>query len=258
MAGSAITTSLNRDSVTAGQLLDWYASAGRDLPWRHTRDPYAILVSEVMLQQTQVARVVDRYRAWLERWPSADALAEATVGDAVAAWNGLGYNRRAVSLHTAAVIVARDGWPRTTAGLQRLPGVGPYTAAAVACLAFGEPVMPLDVNIHRVLERTGADVEPRPEVVQALFDLGATVCLGRRPRCGVCPLEASCPSAGMTFAPARRQGPFTGSRRQARGELLRRVIAGPVPVEDADATIAAALVKDHLVAITDGVITLAP
>jgi A/G-specific adenine glycosylase len=246
-----------REAALTHTLLDWYAHSGRDLPWRHTRDPYAILVSEVMLQQTQVARVVDRYRIWLERWPTADALAAATVGDVVAAWNGLGYNRRAVNLHAAAGVVARDGWPRTTAGLQRLPGVGPYTAAAVACLAFGERVMPRDVNIGRVLERTGADLEPRAEIVQALFDLGATICVGRRPRCGSCPLQRSCPSAGMTFAPARRQGPFEGSRRQARGELLRRVIAGPVPVGDVDEGIAVALAQDGLVAITDGVITLA-
>jgi A/G-specific adenine glycosylase len=248
---------LRSAEVMQDTLLAWYSQNARDLPWRHTRDPYAILVSEVMLQQTQVARVVGRYRVWLERWPTAEALAQATVGDVVAAWSGLGYNRRAVSLHAAARVVARDGWPRTAAGLERLPGVGPYTAAAVACLAFGEPVMPRDVNIRRVLERTGSDLAPRPEVVQALFDLGATICLARRPRCGACPLHEACPSAGRTFEPTRRQGPFEGSRRQARGELLRRVIAGPVALGDADETIAAALARDGLVAITDGVITLA-
>jgi A/G-specific adenine glycosylase len=237
-------------------LFAWYREHARDLPWRGTRDPYAILVSEVMLQQTQVTRVIDRYRAWLDRWPSASSLAAATVGEAVAAWSGLGYNRRAVNLHAAARIVARDGWPGTSRELQRLPGVGPYTAAAVACLAFGEPVMPRDVNIRRVLERSGAAPEPRADVVQALFDLGATVCLARRPHCGVCPLAAGCPSAGATFAPERRQGPFAGSRRQARGALLRRVITGPVALADADPEIAAALERDGLVEITGAVITL--
>jgi A/G-specific adenine glycosylase len=239
-------------------LLAWYRQNARDLPWRRTRDPYAILVSEVMLQQTQVARVVERYLAWLERWPTVASLATAPLGEVVSAWSGLGYNRRAVNLHRAAAIVARDGWPASARELQRLPGVGPYTAAAVACLAFGEAVMPQDVNIRRVLERCGAELDPGPELVQALFDVGATICLARRPRCGECPLAGRCPSAGETFPALRRQGPFEGSRRQERGRLLRRVIASPVQLTDADAEIAEMLARDGLVVIGDGLITLQP
>ena len=112
----------------------WFAGHGRELPWRETRDPYAILVSEVMLQQTQVDRVVPRYLAWLERWPTAEALAAATPADVIREWQGLGYNRRAVSLHRAAREIAADGWPDD---LTELAGVGPYTAAAVRCFAFG-------------------------------------------------------------------------------------------------------------------------
>src|SRR5215467_10982640 len=135
------------------QLLVWYAENGRDLPWRRTRDPYAILVSEVMLQQTQVERVVPRYLAWLERWPTAEALASASPADVIREWQGLGYNRRALALHDAARHVASRGWP---AELTDLPGVGPYTAAAVRCFAFGEDVLPTDVNVERVQRRTGA------------------------------------------------------------------------------------------------------
>src|SRR5918912_3330007 len=133
-------------------LLQWYARERRDLPWRRTTDPYAVLVSEVMLQQTQVARVVPRYLAWLERWPSAASLATASRAEVLAAWVGLGYNRRAVALHEAARVVARDGWP---ADLTTLPGVGPYTAAAVASFAFGAEVAAVDTNARRVAGRLG-------------------------------------------------------------------------------------------------------
>ena len=133
-------------------LLAWYAQNGRDLPWRRTSDPYAILVSEVMLQQTQVERVVPRYLAWLERWPTTDALAGATPGDAIREWQGLGYNRRALNLHRAARLIAASGWPDD---LTELPGVGAYTAAAIRRFAFGDDVLPVDVNVERVLRRTG-------------------------------------------------------------------------------------------------------
>ena len=139
-------------------LLAWYGRSGRDLPWRHTRDPYAILVSEVMLQQTQVDRVIPRYLDWLERWPTAEALAAASAADVIRAWQGLGYNRRAVALHRAAQAVARDGWPDD---LTRLPGVGPYTAAAIRNFAFGEDVLPHDVNVDRVERRTGHSLHRR-------------------------------------------------------------------------------------------------
>src|SRR4051812_35498468 len=186
-------------------LLEWYAENGRDLPWRRTRDPYAILVSEVMLQQTQAGRVMPRYLAWLERWPTARALAEARAADVLREWQGLGYNRRALSLQRAAREIAANGWPED---LTTLPGVGPYTAAAVACFAFEQPVLPVDVNVERVLARTGESFGA--EHAQALMDLGATVCIARVPRCGGCPLAAGCPSRGRTFEPRRKQGPFEG------------------------------------------------
>src|SRR6476660_8291540 len=128
-------------------VLAWYGQNARDLPWRETRDPYAILVSEVMLQQTQVTRVVPRYLEWLERWPTVEALAAATPADVIQAWSGLGYNRRAVSLHRCAQAVAeRGGFPREPAELEKLPGIGPYTAAAVASFAFGAQIAAPDTN----------------------------------------------------------------------------------------------------------------
>src|ERR687884_1017691 len=194
----------------------WFESCGRDLPWRRTRDPYSILVSEVMLQQTQVERVVPRYLRWLERWPTAAALAEATTAEVIREWQGLGYNRRAVNLHRAAQVVAARGWPDD---LTSLPGVGPYTAAAVGNFPFGRDVLPVDVNIARIQERTGAPFDG--DCAQALFDLGATVCLARVPRCGECPLAAGCPSRGRRYAPARRQSRFEGSFRERRAATLR-------------------------------------
>src|SRR3954447_17411419 len=180
------------------QLLAWFASNGRDLPWRRTRDPYAILVSEVMLQQTQVERVVPRWQAWLERWPTVVALAAASAADVIREWQGLGYNRRAISLHRAAQHVAAHGWPDD---LTELPGVGPYTAAAAGNFAFGCDVLPIDVNIGRIQERTGEQFDS--SCAQALFDLGATICLARIPRCRDCPLASACPSRGRRYEPQR-------------------------------------------------------
>ncbi len=232
-------------------LLSWFAERGRDLPWRRTRDPYAILVSEVMLQQTQVARVVPRYLEWLDRWPTAEALAAASPADAIRAWQGLGYNRRGLNLHRAARVVALHGWPDD---LTELPGVGPYTAAAVGNFAFGRPVLPVDVNVGRVLERTGADFGP--EAAQALFDLGATVCLARVPRCGECPLAGTCPSRGSTYEPARKQGPFEGSFRQRRAQTLRAVAVKPRRIDTLDAEAVAALRRDGLVRVRSGIVSL--
>ncbi|MCW2986357.1 MAG: A/G-specific adenine glycosylase, partial [Conexibacter sp.] len=181
--------------VLADALLDWYAREARDLPWRRTRDPYAILVSEVMLQQTQVARVVPRWEAWMARWPDAGALAQAPVADVMAAWVGLGYNRRALRLREACAVVARDGWP---SDLTTLPGIGPYTAAAVGAFAFGRDELPVDTNVRRVLDRTGFVPERTPpELGQALMELGAVVCRAREAACGACPVAAAgCASAG--------------------------------------------------------------
>ena len=232
-------------------LLRWFAANGRDLPWRRTRDPYAILVSEVMLQQTQVDRVIPRWEAWLERWPDPAALAAAAPGDVIRAWQGLGYNRRAVSLHRAARAIAEHGWP---ADLTDLPGVGPYTAAAILNQAFGEPVLPVDTNVARIQERTGHEFGP--EALQALFDLGATVCLTRVPRCGECPLAEACPSRGRRYEPLRRQSRFEGSFRQRRAALLRRVSTGSTVAASADAEAVESLVRDGLVVVEDGLVAL--
>jgi A/G-specific adenine glycosylase len=241
-------------------LLAWYSQNTRDLPWRHTHDPYAILVSEVMLQQTQVARVVPRYEEWLDRWPSAGSLAAASPAEVITAWSGLGYNRRAVLLHRCAqAVAARGGFPRDPVELRRLPGVGPYTAAAIACFAFGAQVAAPDTNARRVLERAFGrpEMEPPPgrayEWNQALFDLGREVCIARRPRCAVCPLAAGCPSRGMTFPPLRRQSRFEGSFRQRRALLLRAIAAaGSLPEADADAEALVSLVRDGLAEIGRG------
>jgi A/G-specific adenine glycosylase len=240
------------------QLLAWYSQNARDLPWRHTHDPYAILVSEVMLQQTQVSRVLPRYQAWLARWPTAPALASAELADVIRAWDGLGYNRRAVSLHRCATIVAeRGGFPREPAELRRLPGIGPYTAAAIACFAFGAQVPAPDTNARRVLGRAFGDPDVPPplgrayEWNQALFDLGSTVCIARRPRCHMCPLAEGCPSRGMTFEPIRRQKAFEGSFRQRRSRLLKRLADGDVGLDGLDVPALEALVGDGL-AVVDG------
>jgi A/G-specific adenine glycosylase len=231
------------------RLLSWFRVHGRDLPWRRTRDPYCVLVSEVMLQQTQVARVIPSYRAWIERWPTAEALAAAPRADVIRAWQGLGYNRRAVNLHRAAQMVAADGWPED---LARLPGVGEYTAAAVRRFALDEPVLPVDTNIRRVLDRTSGDFGP--EAAAALMDLGATVCLARIPRCGECPLAAECPSRGRRYEPLRKQSRFEGSFRQRRAEVLRLIAAGQSRGLDAEAV--TSLERDGLVERRAGVVRL--
>ena len=232
-------------------LAAWFSRNGRSLPWRETRDPYAILVSEVMLQQTQVERVVPRYLAWLERWPTAAALAAASAADVIRAWQGLGYNRRALALHRAAQAVAADGWPDD---LTTLPGVGPYTAAAIRNQAFGEPVLPVDTNVARIQERTGHAFGPA--ALQALFDLGATVCLARVPRCDACPLAARCPSRGRRFEPARTQSRFEGSFRQRRAALLRLVAEAPQRAAGLDPDTVEALHRDGLVVVDGEMVTL--
>ena len=232
-------------------LLAWFRAFGRDLPWRRTRDPYAILISEVMLQQTQVERVVPRYVEWLTRWPTVEALASASPADAIRAWQGLGYNRRGLNLHRAAQRIARDGWPDD---LTELPGVGPYTAAAVGTFAFGHPVLPVDTNVRRVQERTGQAFSPAAG--QALMDLGATVCLARIPRCGACPLAGDCPSRDRRYEPRRKQSRFEGSFRQRRAETLRLVAAAAQPLRELDAAAVESLARDGLVTIHAGTVSL--
>jgi A/G-specific adenine glycosylase len=232
-------------------LLAWFEANGRDLPWRRTRDPYAILVSEVMLQQTQVERVIPRYLDWLERWPTAAGLAAAPTADVIRAWQGLGYNRRAVNLHRAAQRIAAHGWPDD---LTELPGVGRYTADAIACFALGANVLPLDTNVARVRERTGAAFDGA--CGQALMDLGATICLARVPRCGICPLADACPSRGRRYEPLRKQGRFEGSFRQRRAAMLRLVADGPQPLHRLDREVVEALRRDGLVEVDEGLATL--
>jgi A/G-specific adenine glycosylase len=232
-------------------LLAWFEANGRDLPWRRTRDPYAILVSEVMLQQTQVDRVVPRYLAWLERWPTVDALAAAPAADVIREWQGLGYYRRALNLHRAAGQIAAGGWPDD---LTELPGVGRYTADAVARFAFGRDVLPVDTNVARVRERTGEAFDARCS--QALMDLGATVCIARVPRCGVCPLASDCPSRDRRYEPLRKQGRFEGSFRQRRAGTLRLVAVSARSVADLDSDAVAALERDGLVTVEAGLVSL--
>jgi A/G-specific adenine glycosylase len=204
-----------------------------------------------MLQQTQVERVVPRYLEWLERWPTVDALAAASPADVIRAWQGLGYNRRGLNLHRAVRQVARDGWPDD---LTELPGVGPYTAAAVANFAFGRDVLPIDTNVRRVQERTGTQFSPRS--AQALMDLGATVCLARVPRCGVCPLAKTCPSRGRRYEPLRRQSRFEGSFRQRRARMLRLVSVAERTLAELDAEAVESLVRDGLVHVAEGRVAL--
>jgi A/G-specific adenine glycosylase len=232
-------------------LLAWFRASGRDLPWRRTRDPYAILVSEVMLQQTQVERVVPRYLRWLERWPTVESLAAASRAEVIRAWQGLGYNPRAVNLHRAAGTIAAGGWP---ADLTDLPGVGRYTAEAIRRFALDEDVLPVDTNVRRIQERTGATFSSA--AAQALMDLGATVCLARIPRCDNCPLADECPSRGRRYEPLRRQSRFEGSFRQRRAETLRLVSRRSRPLETLNEPVVAALARDGLVEVDQGLVRL--
>ena len=242
-------------------LLEWAATHRRDLPWRRTRDPWAILVSESMLQQTQVARVLPAYDAFLDRFPDAVACADAAVGEVVRLWDGLGYNRRAVNLHRCAVSV-RDEWngmlPDSLDALLALPGVGPYTARAVLAFAYERDAAVVDTNVARVVARVVGRPLGRCEVQatadawtppgqawawnQGLMDLGSAVCSARTPSCLGCPLSPVCAwraasrcspdpavgSAGVSGA----QSAFAGSDRQGRGRLVAALRRGPVARSD--------------------------
>jgi A/G-specific adenine glycosylase len=203
-----------------------------------------------MLQQTQVARVVERWERWLRRWPDPAALAAATPAEVLGEWVGLGYNRRALRLREACAVVAERGWPED---LTTLPGVGAYTAAAVRAFAHDEPVVPRDTNVERVFARTGAEMTGPPELGHALMDLGATICTARRPRCGECPLQA-CGSRGAVAEPARarRRGAqrFEDTDRWARGRIVAALAAGEAlpALEDARRErVVSGLLRDGLV-----------
>lgn len=240
-------------------LLEWFATHGRDLPWRRTRDPWAILVSEFMLAQTQVARVQTRYAAFLERFPTPAVCAAARSGDVISAWAGLGYNRRAAHLHRSAVqIVADHGGdpPDDLDALLGLPGVGPYIARAVLVFAYDRDVGVVDTNVARILARwegrplTRSEVQQQADDLvpakwawlwnQALFDLGATICVARGPRCDDCPVRRWCAWAGRddladpivgTAGTGSRQSRFAGSDRQGRGRLVDALRDRPVADE---------------------------
>lgn len=208
-------------------LLAWYPGVARDLPWRRTTDPYAILVSEVMLQQTQVARVVERYETWLERWPTVEALAAAPLADVLTEWVGLGYNRRAKALWEAARFVAEFGWPED---LTRLPGVGPYTAAAVGSFAFGRAELAIDTNARRVYERWGrTPARGSAELNQAVMELGATLCRAHVALCDACPVRDCASRGAEVVRPLRQQRVrFEDTDRYARGRVLA-ALAGREP-----------------------------
>ena len=245
----------------------WYREHGRhDLPWRASRDPWPVLVSEVMLQQTQVARVLASFEPFMARFPTPRTMADAGPGAVIEAWGRLGYPRRARRLWEAAVVIDEQGWP---GDLRALPGVGRYTAAAIAAQVDDVDAIGVEVNIRRVCERveggrlSEVEAEQRARAITpglcgrerllALMDLGATVCTARAPRCDGCPLFAACATRGTHTAETKhRQGRFAGSFRQRRGLVLARVRAGSVGTEELDGEALASLLDDGLVEITRG------
>ncbi len=224
-------------------LTAWYERVKRPLPWRETRDPYAILVSEVMLQQTQAARVVPYYARWLAAFPTVADLAAAEPAEVLRHWSGLGYNRRALALQRAAAQVAAHGWPDD---LTDLPGVGPYTAAAVASFAFGAEVAAVDTNWRRVERRYGSAPAPSPVVNQAMMELGATVCTARKRDCGDCPLSPTCAQRPDPPPVRRRRERFEDTDRYLRGRTVAALLAGEPPPPGAE-RVMAGLEKDGLV-----------
>lgn len=238
-------------------LLAWFALNRRDLPWRMTRDPYRILVSEVMLQQTQVDRVIPYYERWLDAFPTIDDLAQAPTSTVIRLWSGLGYNRRAVNLQrTARAVIDQFGgvFPQEESDLRRLPGIGPYTAGAISAFAFEKDVAFLDTNMRRVIHRLFVGSDYSMEVAsdsellpiaralvgeglgwlinQALIEFGALHCTQRRPLCVVCPLQTQCrafpriQSDITNLPPGKRlknEGTFEGSNRQLRGRIVDRL-----------------------------------
>ncbi len=267
-------------------VLAWTEDTRRDLPWRRTRDPWAILVSELMLQQTQVARVVPKFEAFMARFPTPAACAAAAPADVIEAWAGLGYNRRAVNLHRAAVAVVEGHsgtLPDELDALLALPGIGPYTARAVLVFAHERDVGVVDTNVGRILARWRGTTMTARELQddadrhvpagrawawnQAMFDLGATVCRARSAACEHCPVHDWCGWQGVgpdPATPSPRQSTFEGSDRQGRGRLVDALRRGPVadtelaavmgwPGEEARALrVAATLVEDELAVHQDG------
>ena len=236
------------------QLIAWAKTELRDLPWRRTRDPWLVLVSEVMLQQTQVSRVLDRYDVFISRFPTVESCAHAPSAAVIELWAGLGYNRRAVNLWRAAGVVVEEhdgSFPEDLDGLLALPGVGPYTARALLAFAFEHDVGVLDTNVGRLLARwSGHTLTPTQAQTQAdalvppgqgwtwnqsLFDFAVAVCTKREPACIDCPLANNCAWNGLGADPAinsaavsGRQSTFDGSERQVRGRIVAALRQGPV------------------------------
>jgi A/G-specific adenine glycosylase len=255
--------------VTAGArppIAAWYARHGRhDLPWRTTRDRWAVLVSEVMLQQTQVGRVADVWPGFMARFPTPEAMAATGAGEVIAAWGTLGYPRRARRLWEAASQITAGGWP---ADLTDLPGVGRYTADAIRAQVDGDDAPAIETNIRRVVERrAGRTLTPAEAAAAsrdaghpltgrdrllALMDVGAVLCRPRAPRCPECPLEPGCATAaaGASLDPALgrrpRQPAYEGSFRQRRGMVLAQLRVGPRPSADLDAAALTSLLEDGL------------
>jgi A/G-specific adenine glycosylase len=227
--GSPTTTAAGDPALAS--ILGWWEQNARELPWRASRDVYAIWVSEVMSAQTSVTRACEAWVRWMERWPTVQALADASLAEVLMQWQGLGYPRRARDLHRSARIVAADGWP---VDLTVLPGVGPYVAGAVRCFALEEPVLPLDVNIRRVLARRfphGVDVTGNPwRSGQALMEFGQRICRAR-PACGRCPARAGCPAAPAVAVAARAGGATAraGGATARAGGATARAGGGPPP-----------------------------
>jgi len=233
-------------SIATLELLAWYDRSRRDLPWRRTRRPYPVWVSEIMLQQTRVAAVVPYYERFLERFPDVDALARAKIDTVLSHWSGLGYYRRARMLHAAAKVVAREGFPCNAKELRRLSGIGAYTAAAIASICFDEPIAVVDGNVERVLCRLHARDLPKRRIQelaagriapgrpgdsnQAMMELGATICTPRSPRCPECPLRVGCMGRNSPErypSPKPRKAPvveehFVGLVLRDKKVLLRR------------------------------------
>jgi A/G-specific adenine glycosylase len=223
-------------------VLRWYRVSGRPLPWRKTRNPYRILISEVMLQQTQVARVLEKYPRFLRRYPTLKALANTRIADVLRSWRGMGYNKRALRLRELAQTVQREhsgSLPRTIAGLHALPGIGRYTSHALACFAYGLQTPVVDTNIQRVLRRVfpnhgfsnswdlAEHVLPTGKAYewnQALMDLGSTICTAAGPRCSDCPIRSCCPSAFGVHSTSRR----TVRREPQRDGVPNRIYRGRV------------------------------
>jgi A/G-specific adenine glycosylase len=262
-------------------VLQWWTDAARDLPWRGSRDPWEVLVSEVMAQQTQVDRVIPKWQRFISRFPNVETAARAEAGELIELWDGLGYNRRALQLHRCAQMIQLEHAglvPDDLEALLALPGIGPYTARAVLAFAFERDVAVVDTNVGRVFARLRGDpLGSAPlqslansyvpegkgwEWNQALLDFGATICLKRTPCCSSCPLREQCTWKGIGPDPAigsaavgGPQSRFEGSDRQGRGRLVAALRTGSISTDAAAATMGFDDDLDRAMRVLDGLIT---